>query len=204
MRRSRWISVLVEGGGVGLILLTAYSCDRIDQTRLEIPPEVTVFADDNACTQAGTANYKCSVAFTEARQAHYQRAPRYPSREACERTLGDCVQVLDPTGGTYSYVPLLAGFALGSALGAANAVPIYYDRQGNARVAGGDYLLGRRNCDDRDPQQQDCSSGGHGGSGISSGTSKNRSGTQTIDTSTTNMRSVTRGGFGHSVHGASG
>lgn len=206
MRRSKWITVLGMGG-LGAYLLTLHTCGDEDKP-LALPPQVSVFSDDKACVAAGNDREQCWRAFYDAAFAHYQRAPHFPDRAACEQAYGEnnCDSISARDGSGQNYVPMLAGFALGSALGVANAVPVYYDRQGNARVAGGDYQLGRRSCDERDPQRQNCSSGGggSGGGGHGGGYSKNRSGTQTIDTSTTNMRSVTRGGFGHSVHGASG
>lgn len=194
MKRSEWISILGIGG---IYLLTLHSCDNSDDP-LKLPSRVQVYGDAGACAADGNNRQDCETAQREAAEAHALRAPRYADRAACEQVHGPDNCDSRPTGDGQKYLPLLAGFALGSALGVANAVPVHYDRDGNARVAGGNYVLGRR-CDPTPNRPDSCHGGG--GSGGSGGNHWSHGNSYTLDTSNSNMRTVTRGGFGHSVHG---
>lgn len=196
MRRSEWIAWLAVGGAYVVTLTT---CDNGDAKPLEVPNKVAVYPDVKACMDDGKPQLVCATAMSSAVKTHFARAPRYTDRAACAQAHGpDGCTVVSPPGGADQFAPLMAGFVLGSALGVGEAVPVYYDRQGYARIVGGDYRLGKR-CREDD---KDCSGGGGGGGG-SGGYTHYSKGKEWVDTSSGNMRSVSRGGFGHAVHGVS-
>lgn len=198
MRRSEWITVIGLGG---VYLFVMYATSRTDQTPLQVPEQVAVYPDVQACLADAKPRMLCDVAQSSATKAHYANAPHYGDRATCEREVGEgnCAVVSPPFAADY-FAPMMAGFVLGSALGLNDAVPIYYDRQGNARIAGGDYRLGRR-CPEGG--KDGCSSGGGGGGGGGGGrTTTVVKGKEWVNTAGSNLRSVSRGGFGLSVHGA--
>ncbi|MGL4311519.1 MAG: DUF1190 domain-containing protein [Paracoccaceae bacterium] len=69
----------------------------------------------------------CETAFAEAEALHRETAPRYESRELCEQEHGAGACGADtvagnPQGGGSIFMPLIAGYLIGSALGNARAV----------------------------------------------------------------------------------
>lgn len=199
-RRSEWIAYLAIGGAYLAMLTT---CDNKDDPALQVPPRVAVFPDVQSCLEDGTnGRFTCTRALEAATKAHVERAPHFANHDTCENAHGaQGCQVVSPPAGPDYFVPVMAGFVLGNALGLDRAVPVYYDSQGYARVAGGDYVLGRR-C--RDGEKDNCSGNGGGdggGSGGSGGNTHVTKGKEWVNTASTNMRTVSRGGFGQAVHG---
>jgi uncharacterized protein YgiB involved in biofilm formation len=201
MRRSEWVAILGFGGAYLLMLHMLGEKDP----PLDIPPEVAVFPAVEACIQTGKPEAVCNVAFRTAVKAHYSQAPHFDQRQACEQAHGGngCDLIPAAAGRSEYFVPMMAGFVLGSALGLDAAVPVYYDRQGYARVAGGDYRLGKP-CDDKDGRCGGGGGGGGSGGNLFHGSEAGKSKPQIVNTSSGNLRSVSRGGFGLSLHGAGG
>lgn len=193
MRRSRWTTTLGVGGACLLVL---GSCGD-SGVPAKLPPNLDVFSDVTSCMGAGNPEELCRSSLREAATDHYAKAPHFADRTSCEVEYGASgCDVIHPGGGMASYfAPALAGFVLGRALGISNAVPVHYDRQGFARVAGGDTRLGRR-CDGKG--DGGCASGG----GTGSSTVGNWKSRSRVDTASANVASagpVSRGGFGQSV-----
>jgi uncharacterized protein YgiB involved in biofilm formation len=155
----------------------------------------------------------CAKAFADAEQEHEKSAPRLASRAACEAQYDTCSALHDATGDWF--IPAMAGFMLGHALGAGGVAsvvsqPVYVDR--TRRAYTGRTVLGayqaRCAVNRDDPYCRDGSfgrgggfvyatSGGGGGSSSSSGiwSSKNYN-VETVRTP------VMRGGFGSSASSA--
>lgn len=197
MRRSEWISWLVVSGAY---VLTMVACDNQGSKPLDVPDRITVYPDVTACMADRKPQLLCATAMSSATKTHFDRAKRFADAASCAQIVAAdaCVLHVPPRGAEY-YTPLMAGFVLGSALGVDQAVPVYYDRQGYARITGGDYRLGKR-CGEG--VSENCSDNGGSGGGMNSGSYISRDKTA-IDTSSGNLRTVSRGGFGQSVFGAS-
>ncbi|HSV28594.1 MAG TPA: DUF1190 domain-containing protein [Candidatus Omnitrophota bacterium] len=186
MRRSKRIATLTAGGAC-LVILAA--CDD----SAVLPDTVTIHPNIDSCTQATGKLVACQQAFSEALSAHYTQAQKHPDRASCEERYGqgNCTPIQGQRG--EAFVPAIAGFVLGSALGVASGVPVHYDRQGYARVVGG-FTLGKKQ---EEEEQQSSSGGGSGGGGSWSKGSRKPT---TISTADSNLRGsrIMRGGFGNS------
>jgi uncharacterized protein YgiB involved in biofilm formation len=153
----------------------------------------------------------CAKAFADAEQEQAKSAPRFAARELCEAQYGSCSALHGGTGDWF--IPAMAGFMLGNALGTPSVVsqPVYIDR--NLRAYAGTTVLGsyRSRCA-VDPDDPYCrggggwgggggfvysSSGGGGGSSSSSRVWSSKS--YTVESVRT---SVMRGGFGSSASSA--
>ena len=89
---------------------------------------------------------QCSQAFAEAETLHVESAPRYDSLEVCEEQhgAGNCGSEAQQTGGGMGgiFMPLLAGYMIGSMLGNAGrgmaaSQPMYRNAQGGFTNAAG-------------------------------------------------------------------
>src|SRR5271167_2521610 len=90
-----------------------------------------------------------SVEACRAEQPHAETAPRLVSREVCEAQYGNCAALHDGTGDWF--VPAMAGFMLGHALGASGVAsvvsqPVYVDRGGTAHSGVGPIGSYRSRC----------------------------------------------------------
>lgn len=73
----------------------------------------------------------CQKRWDEAIQAH-RSDPGYDTQAACEQAVGAVCAPRPGSGGAVSFLPLMAGFLMGS-----NAQPVYADRRGGFVTAGG-------------------------------------------------------------------
>lgn len=73
----------------------------------------------------------CAKAFADAEQEHEKSAPRFAARAGCEAQYGSCSAIHETAGDWF--IPAMAGFMLGHALGAGGPAsvvsqPVYVDR----------------------------------------------------------------------------
>jgi uncharacterized protein YgiB involved in biofilm formation len=88
----------------------------------ETPAQPTSFSNVEQCITSGVDRAQCQTAFEEAIKSHGERAPKFATREECLKGVDveDCTPtpVRNPDGTTTSmFVPAIAGFLLGQALG---------------------------------------------------------------------------------------
>ena len=112
----------------------------------------------------------CAEAFAEAEQEHDKSAPRLVSRELCEAQYGSCTALHDGAGDWF--VPAMAGFMLGHALGTGGMAsvvsqPVYIDRRGTAYSGASPVGSYRSRCAvyPDDPYCRGSGGSGSGGSG---------------------------------------
>ncbi|MBK4216283.1 DUF1190 domain-containing protein [Paracoccus caeni] len=133
-KRSRTVALTILGAASFAIA----GC-RDEQVEAQAYPDLA--ACQAAATDGGliTAD-QCQQAFTEAEQLHVESAPRYDSLAVCEEQhgAGNCgsEQEQVSNGGSGSiFMPLLAGYLIGSMLGGAGrgmaaSQPMYSNGQG--------------------------------------------------------------------------
>jgi uncharacterized protein YgiB involved in biofilm formation len=134
MRRSLRVTSLIAGGS----LLSAGLAGCEDPG----PQEAQVYPDLDACArEADPAD--CRQALAEAQRNHLETAPKFATREECEREIGPeaCQEVQVQAGqgeGRSVFMPLLMGYMLGRALSPRMpyGVPVYVGRDGFARSGG--------------------------------------------------------------------
>ena len=103
--------------GTATLALAACEDDRVDAQS---------FPDLESCVAASKENGlwftedDCRKNFAAAEQEHLETAPRYESKELCEKEHGAGQCEGDPTaqnsGGGFSFMPLLVGYMMGSML----------------------------------------------------------------------------------------
>jgi uncharacterized protein YgiB involved in biofilm formation len=173
---------------------------------------IKVYSSVEACRAEQPAE-DCANAFAAAEQEHANTAPRFVSREFCEAQYGGCAALHDGTGDWF--IPAMAGFMLGHALGTGSVAsvvsqPAYVDRGGGAYT--GTTALGsyRSRCA-VDPDDPYCRGGGGSGSGggfvyASSGGGRGSSSLSVWSSKSYTVESVRttvmRGGFGSSASSA--
>lgn len=113
--------------------------------------DARAFPDVQSCKAAARENdfffseADCDTAFAEAQATHLETAPRYESLELCEAEHGAGACGGDPAvqaqgGGGFSFLPLLAGYMLGSMLGGGRGVmsqPLVKTGEGRFATPGG-------------------------------------------------------------------
>jgi uncharacterized protein YgiB involved in biofilm formation len=174
---------------------------------------IKIYNSFEACRAEQPAE-DCAKAFASAEQEHGETAPRLVSREVCEAQYGSCAALHDGTGDWF--VPAMAGFMLGHALGTSGAAsivsqPVYVDRGGTAYSGVGPIGSYRSRCA-VNPDDPYCRGSGGSGSGggflyASSGGGGRSSSTSSVWSSKSytveSVRtSVMRGGFGSSASSA--
>ena len=92
--------------------------------------EADVFRDPAACEAAGLGADDCAAAFEAAAAEHAETAPRYDALAVCEEQHGEDACVAEERGGSSIFLPLMAGYLLGSALGGARARPLVPSQSG--------------------------------------------------------------------------
>lgn len=105
---------------LGAAAFTLAGC-REEQT------DARAFPDEASCMAAARegagwfTEADCTETFAQAQATHLETAPRYESRELCEAEHGPEACATDPaasaSGGGFSFMPLLAGYMIGSMLG---------------------------------------------------------------------------------------
>lgn len=85
------------------------------------PPQVQapVYSSIEVCKTAETNDALCDQAFSGAKAAHAQSAPTFSKKEQCEQQFGagNCETRAAAGGGGDVFLPMMAGFMLGNALG---------------------------------------------------------------------------------------
>jgi uncharacterized protein YgiB involved in biofilm formation len=173
---------------------------------------IKIYSSVEAC-QAEQPAEGCAKAFAGAEQEHTKAAPRFTVRDLCEAQYGRCADLHDGTGDWF--IPAMAGFMLGHALGTGSVAsvvsqPTYVDRGGGAYT--GTTALGsyRSRCA-VDPDDPYCRGGGGSGSGggfvyASSGGGRGSSSSSVWSSQSYTVESVRttvmRGGLGSSASSA--
>lgn len=136
MKRSRHVALTLLGAAAfGLA-----ACQ-------EEATEAASFADLDSCMAAASdggwfTEADCKTTFAEAQVLHEETAPRYESRELCEQEHGEGACGGDSVsggGGGFSFMPLLMGYMIGSALGGGRPVaqPVMARAGGGFTTPGG-------------------------------------------------------------------
>lgn len=120
MKRSRVVSL----GILGAAAFGLAACQQEEQT------EAAAFPDEASCVAAAAQSgwftrEDCEATFAEAQALHAETAPRYESRELCEEEhgVGNCGgDTVAGSGGGSIFMPLLAGYLIGQALGGGRAM----------------------------------------------------------------------------------
>jgi uncharacterized protein YgiB involved in biofilm formation len=121
MKRSRAVSL----GILGAAAFGLAACQTEEQT------EAAAFPDEASCVAAAAQSgwftrEDCAATFAEAQAVHQETAPRYESRELCEEEHGPGACGGDAAagsgGGGGIFMPLLAGYLIGQALGGGRAM----------------------------------------------------------------------------------
>lgn len=111
--------------------------------------EATAFPDKASCEDAardGTQPFSlqdCDAAFAEALVEYERSAPRYDDLALCEEQHGGECAVQQGTGGSSIFMPLMAGYLMGSMLNNSRAQtqPLYRDSAGKYATANGSTVL---------------------------------------------------------------
>ncbi len=136
-KRSRHVALMLAGAAT--LELAACDDDRVDAQS---------FPDLESCIAASKENGlwftedDCRKNFAAAKQEFLETAPRYESKELCEKEHGAGQCETDPTtpvaqntGGGFSFMPLLVGYMMGSMLSRGGGI----FSQPMARTADGGY-----------------------------------------------------------------
>ena len=105
--RTRPRVVLVGALGAGAMALAGCGEEAVD---------ASVFASPDACIGAGVDPAACEASFAEARAEHLETAPRYDAQAVCEAQHGEGACVAEERTGGSVFLPLMAGYLVGSAL----------------------------------------------------------------------------------------
>ena len=131
-KRSRTVALTILGAAA----FTVAGC-REEQVEAQAFPDLA--SCQAAATQGGLFTpAECDQAFAEAEALHVEAAPRYDSLAVCEEQHGQgaCGSEAEQAGGSGSiFMPLLAGYLIGSMLGrgmagTAAAQPMYRNAAG--------------------------------------------------------------------------
>lgn len=142
-KRSRLVPAAVLG--VAAFALTACQDEQVD---------ASAFPDKASCDAAAAAGTSwftstdCDAAFAEALVEHERSAPRYDEQALCEEQHGGECMVAQDSGGSSIFMPLMAGYLMGSLLnnGArAQTQPLYRDSAGRFSNAAGSTVLNGNN-----------------------------------------------------------
>ncbi len=139
-KRSRSVALVLMGAAAfGL------SACQEEQTDVRAFPDLASCKASAAQGNLFFTAADCDAAFAEAQAAHLETAPRYESRELCEQEhgVGNCGS--DPAvqggGGGFSFMPLIAGYMLGSMMargaGGVAAQPLSRTADGRFATPGG-------------------------------------------------------------------
>jgi uncharacterized protein YgiB involved in biofilm formation len=146
MKRSRVVSL----GILGAAAFGLAACQSEEQT------DAAAFPDVESCMAAAAQSgwftrEDCDATFAEAKALHEETAPRYESRELCEQEhgAGACGgdTVAGSGGGGGIFMPLLAGYLIGQALGGGRAMaqPVVPKAGGGFATPSGGTQLSRLN-----------------------------------------------------------
>lgn len=105
---------------------------------------------DECVSAQHLSRQECQTAYDNAVAQHQKVAPRFQNWGDCNQQFGSCAPLRD--NGVDYYIPPMAGFLVGYALGRRNdhyyygyggSLPLYRDRSGGFYKPGGDYVSGR-------------------------------------------------------------
>ena len=137
-KRTRIVPAILLGASA--FALAACEDDRV---------EATAFPDKASCEAAardGTQPFTvddCDAAFAEALVEYERSAPRYDDLALCEEQHGGECVADQGAGGSSIFMPLMAGYLMGSLLGSGRAMtqPLYRDGAGKYATASGSTVL---------------------------------------------------------------
>ncbi|MFY7959873.1 MAG: DUF1190 domain-containing protein [Elsteraceae bacterium] len=146
MLRSRRVSWVSAGSMV--VMVGVAGCDETP------PPAPPVFGSVEQCMLAGNAKADCDAAAAKVAEEHVASAPRYTDPKSCEAMhgVGNCEPRRPPGGVGDVFLPAMAGFMLGQALGGGFGAPqpVYRDPRGYSYLPGqAPWQAPPRNRDDR-------------------------------------------------------
>ena len=138
-KRSRSAALTILGAAA----FTLAGCEEEKTDARAFPDRAACEAAAETGAAEGTAWFTaadCATAFATAEAEHLETAPRYESKELCEAEHGAAACAADPavapgSGMGASFLPLIAGYMLGSALGGGRGV----SSQPLVRSAGGGF-----------------------------------------------------------------
>ena len=189
MKRSSVITLLVLGsGGVFFYALAG------EKRAAGVPEGGKTYTSQEQCESAGELGKEdCAKSWTEARDAHEAKAPKYTSIADCEKEYGAGNCVVPHAGGTGVFLPAMAAFMIGRAWGsqgyaAAPQVRRPQDREGQYAFTGGRYAGGPAGA----------GWWGGGGASRSSGSSGGGWWGRSSSSSSSSVSTTSRGGFGSS------
>jgi uncharacterized protein YgiB involved in biofilm formation len=137
-KRSRIIPVILLGAAT--FAVTGCEDERVD---------ANAFPDKASCEAAakdGTLPFSvedCDAAFADALEEYERSAPRYDDIALCEEQHGGECVAQQGTGGSSIFMPLMAGYLMGSMLNNSRAQtqPLYRDSAGKYATASGSTVL---------------------------------------------------------------
>ena len=137
MKRSKMLRLVLMGAAGSLIA----GCGDDADDGYDISEDVTVYKSVQECVDKGvfTENF-CKENFDKAKELHEKVAPRFTAQSACEAQFGPggCeMRPADSSGGSV-WLPAIAGFMLGQALGNRRSEVIYQPLY-NSYSSGGSY-----------------------------------------------------------------
>ncbi|MBS1302587.1 DUF1190 domain-containing protein [Loktanella sp. SALINAS62] len=126
--------------GASAFALTACEDDRVD---------ANAFPDKESCVAAAREGLQafsvadCETAFAEALVEYERSAPRYDDLALCEEQHGGECVAQQGAGGSSIFMPLMAGYLMGSLLSNSRAQtqPLYRDSAGKFATASGATVL---------------------------------------------------------------
>ncbi len=140
MKRSRYVALLAMGASA--LALTACG---------ESETPAGVYTDVNQCmTDKQFTEAECSKAFADAKKEHEDVAPKYASKEDCEADFGagrcETSNTTRTSTGTSTFMPIIAGYMLGRALGGnpAFSQPLYKPHGDNNFRTGDNRAVGAK------------------------------------------------------------
>ena len=196
MKRSSVITLLVLGSG-GVFFYALAGEKRAE----DVPEGGKTYTSQAQCESAGDLGKEdCAKSWTEARDAHEAKAPKFTSIADCEKDYGAGNCAAPHAGGTGVFLPAMAAFMIGRAWGAQGyqAAPLLrrpQDQPGQYAFTGGKYAGGPASSGGwwRGGGSSSSSSGIGGGWGRSSSSSS----------SSASVSTTARGGFGSAGGGFS-
>jgi uncharacterized protein YgiB involved in biofilm formation len=141
-KRSRMLPAILLGA-------TAFALTACEDERVE----ASAFPDKESCVAAasdGTLPFTaadCGAAFADALVEYERSAPRYDDLALCEEQHGGECVAQQGSGGSSIFMPLMAGYLMGSLLSNSRpqAQPLYRDSAGKyATASGGTVLNGNK------------------------------------------------------------
>ena len=190
MKRSSVITLLVLGSG-GVFLYALAGEKRADG----VPDGGKTYTSQDQCESANELSKgECAKSWDEALKHHETTAPKFASIADCEKEYGEGKCVAPRSGGSGSFIPVMAAFMIGRAWGSQGyaAAPLVrrpQDQPGQYAFTSGRYAGGPAGAGWW---------GGGGASRSSSGSSGGGWWGRSSSSSSSSVSTTSRGGFGSS------